>query len=265
MAVGDNNPRVFADTIALDAWRTKFDGERGEADLHIEVMFSKQGRVGGPGAPVRFKLALKRAEVHVIRDSEGIIDINRASVQRTSLPEPSTRRRVAEKKTEISGEIGGDLSPAGAIPSAKAKAGGGLKITDTLEHTEQVSAMRVKHWPTATGYAFKIEPTSGGRLDGQPWAPNAAVMKIKDTNSKRRGEPPEIRVEIHCLREDLIISSVQFTDSSFPSWATLPKKKRIVVEQYLKDELERTGMSCGNISEQFARIILADAMPSVEL
>ena len=57
-----NNPRVFAETISIDAWRTPFDGKTAEADLHIDAGFSK-GRVGGPGAPIRFRLSLKRAEI----------------------------------------------------------------------------------------------------------------------------------------------------------------------------------------------------------
>jgi hypothetical protein len=51
MAAGDNNPRVFAETITLDAWRSAFDGTSGEADLHVDVVFAEKGRVGGE--PVR--------------------------------------------------------------------------------------------------------------------------------------------------------------------------------------------------------------------
>src|SRR5262249_54436163 len=99
MVAGDNNPRVFAQTITLDAWRTAFDGHRGEADLHIDVVFAEGGRVGGDGAPVRFRLSLKRAEVHVVRDREDVIDIKSDSVMRAEQPEPGKVHRLTEKKT----------------------------------------------------------------------------------------------------------------------------------------------------------------------
>jgi hypothetical protein len=91
-------------------------------------------------------------------------------------------------------------------------------------------------------------------------------MKLKDTNHHRkRGEPPEVRIEIHCLREDLIIEQIEFTDSNFPIWRKLPHLKRVAVEQYIKDELARAGLPCGVLSDPFTRIVLADAMPSGQL
>jgi hypothetical protein len=105
----------------------------------------------------------------------------------------------------------------------------------------------------------------GKRLKGQPWEAGKSMMTIRDTNTKRKhGEPPEIRVEIHCLREDLVIEDVQFADSTFPSWPKLGRRKQIAVEQYIKDELARAGLPCGDLSDPFTRIIMADAMPSVD-
>jgi len=90
-------------------------------------------------------------------------------------------------------------------------------------------------------------------------------MKIRDRNVKRkRGEPPELRVEIHCLREDLLIEEIEFTSDRFPLWSALPRKKQLAVEQFIKDELARAGLPCGDLSEPFTRIILGDAIPTAE-
>jgi len=265
MVAGDNNPRVFAQTIALDAWRKPFDGKRGEADLHIDVVFDERGRVGGGGAPVRFRLSLKRAEVYVIRDSENVIEIDPSSVQRSDLPKPGKLRQVAEQKARLSGKVGGRLSATSADMSVEGKAEGSVAVTETFEQTENISAMEVIHWRTNNGYGFKIGARSGKALKGQPWAAKTRLLKIRDTNiARERGEPPEIRVEIHCLREDLLIEDVEFTDASFPTWARLSRKTQIAVEQYIKDELARAGLPCGDLSDPFTRIVLADAMPSVE-
>jgi hypothetical protein len=122
------------------------------------------------------------------------------------------------------------------------------------------------HWKTDRGYAFRIAAQlNGGRLKGQPWDAKRPQMKIHDSNAKRkRGEPPEVRVEIHCLREDLLIEDIEFTSARFPAWAILPPKKRIAVEQFIKDELCRMGLPCGDLSDPFTRLVLADAIPAVE-
>jgi hypothetical protein len=111
---GDNNPRVFAETVTIDAWRSNFDGTSGQADLHINVVFAERGRVGGRDAPVRFRLSLKRAEVHVIRDSEGILDIIRSSIRRADLPKPGLARRKTVKQAKIAGGFGGSVSTTSA-------------------------------------------------------------------------------------------------------------------------------------------------------
>jgi hypothetical protein len=265
MPRGDNNPRIFAETIALDAWRTAFDGERGEADLHIDVVFSDGGRVGGEGAPVRFRLSLNRAEVRVVRDSEDVIEVKPDSVMRADQPEPGKSRKVTEKKTKLSGSVDGELSTTSSKLAVRGSGSGDLQVTNTLEEARSVPTMEVTHWKTDSGYGFKIASTKG-RLKGQPWAAKTPVMKIKDTNARRkRGEPPEVRVEIHCLREDLVIERIEFTDSSFPIWKKLPHRKKIAVEQFIRDELARAGLPCGDLSDPFTRIILADAVPSAQL
>ena len=265
MAVGANNPRLFAETIALDAWRTPFDGEQGEADLHIDVIFAERGRVGGGEAPVRFRLSLSRAEVHVVRDGGKVVDIRRVSVLRPKFP-ISKEHTITEKKTVLGGGIGAEISGAFAKLFARAKADTSLVVSSKLERSEEVPAMSITHWKTDRGYAFVIQARqAGGRLKGQPWRPDVPVMKIRDTNPKRRrGEPPEVRIELQCLREDLVIEDIQFTSSQFPSWPGVARKKQIVVEQYIKAELARHGLPYADLGEPFARIVLGDATPVVE-
>ncbi len=262
---GGNNPRVFAQTITLDAWRTAFDGARGEADLHIDVVFAEAGPVGGEGSPVRFRLSLKRAEVHVIRDSEGVIGINRQSISRSEPPPPIRAKKRTEKTIRANGQAGARAGLSDAAVSVAGRIEHGIAVTEIFDEKRNFPNLEVTHWPTEKGYSFRISAGKGKRISGPPWTASKAVMKIRDTNHKRkRGEAPEVRIEIHCLREDLVIENVEFTESNFPSWAHLPHKKKIAVEQYIKDELSRAGFDCGDLSEPFTRIILADAIPSVE-
>lgn len=265
MATGDNNPRVFAQTISLDAWRTKFNGETGVADLHIDVGFQEKGRVGGEGSPVRFRLSLKRAEIHIIRDKENIIEINKASVRRAELPAPAARNKQSTKDLKVEGKIEASVSQVALDLSASGKTEGSVAITETIQQIDKITAMQVTHWKTDSGYAFIISPSSSVSLKGQPWEADDRAMEIIDKNSQRkRGEPPEVRIEIHCLREDLIIEDIQFASKKLIAFPKLPRTKQVAVEQYIKDELARAGFPCGDLSDPFTRLILADVVPSVQ-
>jgi len=265
MATGDNNPRVFAETISLDAWRTEFNGETGVADLHIDVVFQEKGRIGGNGSPVRFRLSLRRAEIHIIRDKENIIDINKTSVRRAELPAPVERSKRSTKNVKLDGKIEGNASAVSLDASVSATAEGNVAITETIQQVDQISAMQVTHWKTEEGYAFIISSESGNSLKGQPWGADIRAMEIIDKNSQRkRGEPPELRIEIHCLREDLIIEDIQFASGKLKAFLKLPRTKQVAVEQYIKDELARVGFPCGDLSDPFTRLILADVVPSVQ-
>jgi hypothetical protein len=264
MANGDNNPRVFAETISLDAWRTKFDGQTGVADLHIDVVFQERGRIGGEGSPVRFKLSLKRAEIHVKRDSENIIEIDKTSIRRATSPKPIKRKKQKSKDMKVGGSVEGGLSAISLDTSVKGKAEAGLAITETIEQTDEIFAMEVIHWKTDGGYSFKISSQLAAPLNGQPWQAQDAVMRIRDSNYRRaHGEAPEIRIEIHCRRDDFIIEDIQFSDKNLGFFEKLTRNKQVVVEQYIKDELARAGFPCGDLSEPFTRLILADVVPSV--
>lgn len=265
MAEPVNNPRVFAETVSLDAWRTQFDGTTGLADLHIDVVFHTGGRVGGGDAPVRFRLSLRRAEVHVIRDSLDVLEIVPDSVRREALMTVKHEVEI-EKRKKVSGKAGIELSRAKQDASAGASAEGTLQVTEKLKNISEQTRLKITHSRTERGYRFIIEPRfKAETLTGQPWAATDAVMTIRDSKfTRKRGEPPETRIEIHCLREDLIIEDVQFTSSTFPNWLTLPKKKRIAVEQHLKDELAKSGFPCGDLSDPFARMVIADVGPDTK-
>lgn len=265
---GDNNPRVFAETIALDVWRTPFDEGRATADLHIDVVFG-QGRVGGGDDPVRFRLSLRQAEIHVSRDTARQIDIVRSSVRREK-PMIANASRTAESKkcASASGEVGFDASSLSA--QGNAKGGASVAVTERFEQQMDLAPMRVQHRPTEHGYAFsvtpnRVPPNSEGHLDGAAWSADDPIMRIKDTNSQRKkGDPPEVLIEIQCRREDLVIEDIEFKDRQFPSWRCLSRNKQVAVEQYIREELVKFGMECGDLSDGFTRIVLADAVSREE-
>jgi hypothetical protein len=259
-----NNPRTFAETISLDAWRSPFDGEKGEADLHIDVVFS-EGRVGGAEEPVRFRLTLRKAEIHVVLDPAEVLRIPPSSVKRASLPVVELTRET-ENRHSAEVAAGLDVSPEKLNGNLKAKGSASVDVTEKMQEVEKLSRMIVTHRKTENGYAFVIEPNKGqNRLNGQPWNAAQPMLRVKDTKHQRvRGEPPEPKIEIHCRREDLIIEDVQFSDDSGISWKKLSRNKKVAVEQFIKEELSKSGFPCGDISNPFSKIILNDAIPYVD-
>lgn len=257
----DNNPRAFSETVSINAWRSVYDGSSGIADLHIDVVFA-EGRVGGEkDSPVRFRLSLKQAEVHVIGDVGDIITFPAKDVARAPLNSLSVRKKQTKAtNTELTGK--------GSISSKKldVEFGASGKITseaatEVLQEVE-VNALTFRHMKTESGYCWVITPANGDVLDGQPWEPAVRRMTLKDTAHPRKvGEPPEPRIELRCRREDLYIEDIQFKDRSKKFWGDLSKAKKLAVEQYIKDELMKVGFECDDLSDPFAQIILADVIP----
>lgn len=263
-----NNPRAFAEVVSIGVWRTPYGNGRAEADLHIDVGFFT-GRLGGDElsqSPVRFRLSLKRAEIHVIRDQGKVIQIPGSGVVREPAPNKSKARTTTTQQASAKGKLAAafkNLTPQIAVDlSGQAE----TQVTKRVDREEEIGEMRLAHrkLPDDSGYVFSIEPMRSGTLSGQPWDALEPRMKLRDTKADRkRGEPPELTVQIRCKREDLHIEDIVFKDGSMWSIESLTKNKKIAVEQYIKHEILSMGLPCGDLSEPFASVILADAV-SVE-
>jgi len=258
-----NNPRAFARTVTVQSWRTPFSENRAEADLHIYVSFDT-ARIGDDEDisewPVRFRLSLKRAELHVLKDPSGVIHIPHSSIVRS---EPQTIQREHKQETLVKLNAEGCLAAktTGLDASALIEGSGATAITDSIQEIGEDVGMKVSHQIDDRGYIFSFKPIMSDRLEGTPWSSKTPRMKVRDQKTDRkRGEPPEIKVEVRCAREDLIIEDIQFRDKTFITWDKLTKKKKFMVEQYLRDELCRFGFYCGDLSQPFTELLLADAI-----
>ena len=262
---GHNNPRTLGTTVSVDAWRRPFDGDTGLADLHIDVTFDT-GRVGGiidgQESPVRFRLSLRQAEVHVIRDALDVLDIPPETVTR---PPPPSGRETKTTETTKSAEIGGRVSANMSAVDVGVEAKGKRAVEErhTLERTGDLSTIAFDTKRTDRGYAFHVAPKCGDRLKGRPWQADERCMRVRDPKAgRRRGDPPSVLIEIRCLREDLIIEDIELNDGSEMPMFWRERKKNIAVQQYLKDELAKLGLLYEDLANPYARIVLADVEPS---
>lgn len=257
--VGDNNPRAFGDAVSLDAWRTPFDGTTGEADLHVNVVFS-EGRIGDAQGPVRFRLEIIRAEVHVLRDAADILKIKSSSV--ATLRENGAERTVTQT-LEAERQGTADITLASAPTAHVGTSTKHVRKQEvvTKDRGEMLSFLAMR---TEQGYAFRISSEGSPLLRGSPWHASEKLLTIRDSGHLRaKGEPPELRIELRCRREDLHITDIDFTETG-RSFYDLSANKKLAIEQYIKSELLRVGFAVADISDPFSEVILADVTPEEE-
>jgi hypothetical protein len=92
-----NRKRIFADVVTVDAWHPTFSVASPTVDLHADVVF-RVARLGAEtDSPVRFRLAIKRAEVVVVIPPNEPVGILKASVAR----EQSIRKGTLTKSVDV--------------------------------------------------------------------------------------------------------------------------------------------------------------------
>ena len=258
---GANNPRrAFAETVSLVAWQSEF-GDGGVADLFIDCVFM-EGRVGGgSGSPIRFRLSLKQAEVHVLRDLAGVLNLPASLVDRSE-PIIGTKSTAVESTKDAKGNGSLKLDATTIAVQADIGAGASYTVTEKSLIEQPIATMEITARATSEGWAFVIVPRVGKKLIGPAFASAKRRLAVQDNAyPRKRGEAPDVRVELRCRREDLIIEDVQFMASEKRSFLKLPKLKRTAVEQYIKEELTRVGFDVGDLNDKFAELILADVTP----
>jgi hypothetical protein len=111
-------------------------------------------------------------------------------------------------------------------------------------------------------YRWIVTPQTREVLEGRPWDPNKNPrMKLLDQRKNRsRGIPPAVRIEVQCLREDLLVQDIEVKDSTL--WEKLRAKngfrnRLVAAESYIRDRLEEEGLEIGEINDKFSSLILA--------
>lgn len=264
----ENRGRTLADIVSLEAWHKSFGLKRGKADLHVDVVF-QEGRLGHlQDDDVRFRLSLRQAEVVVVIPPGEPAKIDPYSVSRDT--PTATAKSTESLRTSRAG---------GAKAKVKAKAGpSDLDIGIDLEAsadasarrethiaiTEQLKGMTLVHSQTTDGaHRWTVTPNLKPTLFGRPWdASKAPRLAVIDTRLDRsRGLEPGIRVEVRCLREDLVITDIVVKDRK--PFGIFQRKKafannRAVAEAMIRTRLFEEGlMAGGDIGDEFAQMTLA--------
>lgn len=261
----ENRRRVLAEIVSLEAWHDAFSVKRERSDLHVDVAFLT-GRIGGePEAPVRFKLALKRAEVVVVVPMTEPARVETPSVSRDTpaAKVKATSTIATGRKTKARAKAGlTGLGAQGEIATSTARATKLAQSLDGLRITQALTVDGHHHWI--------VEPTFEGPLAGHPWPANKPRLRVVDTRADRaRGIEPTIRVEVRCRREDLAITDIAPTDkTALAALLTDPlgSTKMKAAEAVIRTRLFKAGLlhEDADVADPYTRLTLCEVISEAQ-
>lgn len=265
-----NRRRSLADVLGVEAWHKRFSAKVEKADLHVDVVFQGDARLGGGETDdVRFRLGLRRADVVVV-----IPPGEPARIDPSSVARDAPGKTISLKETIASsrkGKVGGKAG-------AKAGHGVGLNLGLTIAGEaaasreqamvikRQLAGMTLIHSQTENGeHRWTVATADGDALFGRPWdATKQPRLKIVDIRGNRDGGlAPTVRVEVRCLREDLLITDIKLKDETV--WdamkgTALHRNRVAAAEALIRTLLFDAGLVHGDISDPYAQMTLASVV-----
>jgi hypothetical protein len=268
----NNQKRALAELVSIDAWQDAFDQKHPKVDLHADVVFGT-ARVGGETeSKIRFRLSVRQAEVVVVIPESEPASVDKKSVARDSFPVLQGRlTETFEKKAKFSAKLKASalasITRLAGSASAEASAQAERTGSRRLKVSSAVQLMLVLQSKTDKGdYRWSVSVTPDLRkiLQGRPWdAATEPRLKIIDQRKDRsKGLPPTVRVEVQCLREDLVIQDLHVKDESI--WGNVKsrlgfKNRLAAAESYIRDWLLDEGLEVKNIHDSFGRLTLGSS------
>lgn len=264
-----NRRRALAEVVNAEAWHQAFAEGRARTDLHVDVVFGI-GRIGG-GDPsgVRFRLALKRAELVVIVPDVEPVKVDPSSVRRDApkevLGKIETKAKVS-KTLGIGASVNGGVDAKGVKGKAEARASASLDASKnkTVTATQTFKGMTVTQNRTADDHLrWVIEPSLGARvLDGRPWDAEK-IRRLQLIDQRPQGSKslsPVVRIEVRCLREDLAITDIKLDNEI--AWAKVRRRKAaqnrmVAAEGAIRTLLSQEGLVVGDMADPYAQLTLA--------
>lgn len=264
-----NAGRALRQVISLDGWIASFD-DTDTATVHADVVF-REGRFGADeNDRVRFRLALKRAEIVLLALDGEPLRVIRASISRSPVQEEQTQQVTHEVTGEARGKAGLSVKNAlNASADLSLEAEARRSITKRRELTERVAGLLEQHFTTVDGHpAWEVCAIGSGHLTGSPWdageKPRLKVKRLAERNAD--GDKPTLRLEVRCLREDIEISDLELKEPGKQKWFSRRANRDVnlaAAEQVIKEELLSAGfLRVSDMSEKHGELIIADLIVS---
>lgn len=260
-----NLQKVFESVVSIDAWRTTFDSETQLAKVHIDVSFLK-GKLGDdPGSPVRFEVALKRAEIIFAIPATEPISVVQSSVKRER---PISVKAEITQERETSARVGAAANLNMTAPKAEvnAAASKSYAVKESVTASSESGAITWAQSKRPDGqYRWELAPKAARLLLGKAWdAVSEPLLSIRSTGNSKID--PVARIEIRCRREDLLITNLQAKNEGVLQKAltgTIFDNKLAAAEAYIVNVLSSRNLDIRNFEDPFGEILLADVMVDV--
>jgi len=278
--ISNNNKRRTLHRLAVTrAW---FDLVQDSNPLrytfHMDVSFQNERLGGGEDDPVRFRIGLKKCELVVVlpRDKDAL-KIDPRTIASDQSPAYVTIDRKTLASAEMSGSGALDVGPAGMTGSANlaASATRARSVEATTNEVMPV-LLGMRSESTDGNLSWSIERTNGPEiLKGQFWdakkdEPRFVVVDQRPIEVReqeaRTGLHATVTVEVRCKREDLDITHIELTKpSDIKLMGLLPNRKKSMkaAEAFIKHQLQKEGLSVGDIHEPFSDLVVGDLLVSL--
>lgn len=266
----DNRTRALSQAISIDGWISEFDDD-GTATVHADIVFRKGAFGEGSDAKIRFKIALKRAEIVLRIPSEETQTVVRKSVARTIATSSGKSTTTKSQKTQLSGLLRGRLSHS-PDASAEVEATKEIQKDKMITLEEDVTQFVEQHFTTEDDhYGWEIATNTDGPdeyLAGSPWdSANSPRFQIRQ-NKKELESSCTIVVEVRCAREDIEIIDLEEKNPQSRQMFRQKRNKDVnlaAAEQLIKDELLKSGfLEIPDLAEKHSRLLIADKIILVE-
>ncbi len=240
--------RALSQAVSVDGWIASFD-QNGHATVHADIVFGHGIFGDDPTAKVRFKIALKRAEIIIhILEPDTIKAIKSTVARKTTSKTGTIQTKISMEKTGSAAVKAkfGSASP----PQASAEGNASIQgsASQDIQTAEPFQEFLCQHFTTPdNAAAWRIESGKGSDnyLIGAPWdATDHFRMKIKKTGDTPTMGSPSLKIEVRCLREDIEILNLEIKDKSKQTFFAAKKNKATNItaaEQLIKTELEKAG------------------------
>lgn len=267
----DNSHRTLRDLVSVNAWFIQDTDDEDRFTLHAGVSFNEE-RLGGGSSSVIFRLAVKRCEIIFVPPFGEPFRVDPSSVRMPRPLNPKSVLQTRKRKTRTA--FGGVLTLNWTKPTGSAKVEGSQESErETEEASSQTIGMYHELWKrVGSNHAWSVDgkDLDEGRLAGPVFdpqnEPRLTLIDRRSEVSKARDQAQKIEpiasIRVQCLREDIDIYDIRFTDDeqqrTFESKAH-KAEKLLVAREVLKDALLREGLLAGDIAtDPYAQMTICD-------
>lgn len=259
-----NFKKSLGEIVSIEAWYTGFSEEDQQSDLFLHVRFQEAVFGGDPSQSVRFKLRLKKADIVVIAEAPISVPRSRVRRDRLNMEAKLTEVRKTELEGSVEGSVEANVKPTGISGGAQLKATGKAAGSVEKNSTREIrhSGTLVEHSVDSEGNnRWSFNPAEGPNLFGQAFNATEPVMLMR-IDGKPPKIPPTVKVRVHCLREDIDVLELEAKNvsKSLLNRGIGEEKKLKLAEEIIKDYLSREGLEFEDVSEKFAKLVVADVI-----